>query len=229
MITMANASYPQGKALTIIQFVNEKFQILEEEDLETSKTWELFVSITNDFQTYYDSLQPSILVKALEEPIHFENQGDIKSLECQYLFEKKIKSESSKGWNPANDKDFLLRIKYDVQKKEIVSIQALKNGKLIEFNSSDFEQPLETSFHNETSPQLCISIVLGGDIAEIEEKTWNLNTISNQNALQKVQNVNIQSTRISKNDESLFTELLKRNLVTIDRIRDKLTFYTYAQ
>ena len=49
-----------------------------------------------------------------------------------------------------------------------------------------------------------------------------------KNNPKKVKNVQIL-TSISKNDESLFSEILKRNLVTIDRIRDKLTFYTCAK
>lgn len=142
MIAMVNASQTYGQSLTSlsgINFVNEKIQMLEEEDLETSKTGEIFVSIANDFQKYYDSLKPSILVKVLEESHPFENQGTIKVLETQTKLERKIKSESSVGGNPAKDEALLLRITMDTQKKEILSIKALENGVVQEIERKKVE------------------------------------------------------------------------------------------
>ena len=232
MITFAQTSQTYGKSLmqlNFINFVNEKIQILEEEDLETSKKWEIFVSIANDFQKYYDSLKPSILVKVLEEDNTVENQGDIKVLEYQKTLEKRIKSESSIGGNPAKDEEILLRVTFDPYTKSIISLQTIENEVLTEIERVFVEKQACTLLQKERNEELWHSLILGGDIAEIKEKNGNRNALSNQNDPQQVKNVKIQLTSLSKNDESLFSEVLKKNLVTINRIRDKLTFYTCAQ
>ncbi|MBQ7073552.1 hypothetical protein IJM86_00455 [bacterium] len=99
-------------------------------------------------------MKPSILVKVLEEDNTVENQGDIKVLEYQKTLEKRIKSESSIGGNPAKDEEILLRVTFDPYTKSIISLQTIENEVLTEIERVFVEKQACTLLQKERNEEL---------------------------------------------------------------------------